>query len=179
MTFSCMETVGRKSTHRVDRITRRVGATCPLAQGTLQDGLSTCHVKRLVRARLPASRVENRTNRESMFSKITSRKTLRPLPNKSSVNRKNINFPEGTPSYLPPQREWFLGLFGLKTGIHFAYFGLESGMVFKGTTRVYEGIYCFNSKLVRMKEKYANSKMDFRNFFCLRSNLSDDGKLSV
>jgi len=26
-----------------------------------------------------------------------------------------------------------LGLFGLKTGIHFAHFGLGSGMVFEGT----------------------------------------------
>lgn len=29
----------------------------------------------------------------------------------------------------------FLRLFGLKTDIDFAHFGLESGMVFKGTTR--------------------------------------------
>ena len=28
--------------------------------------------------------------------------------------------------------------FGSKTGIHFAHFGLESGMVFEGTTGVYE-----------------------------------------
>ena len=28
----------------------------------------------------------------------------------------------------------FLRLFGLKTGIHFAQFGLESGIVFEGTT---------------------------------------------
>ena len=48
--------------------------------------------------------------------------------------------------------------FGLKTGIDFAHFGLESGMVFEETTGVYEGIYRFNSKLVRKKEKYANSK---------------------
>ena len=39
---------------------------------------------------------------------------------------------------LSPQRVGFLGLFGLKTGIHFVYFGLESGMVFEGTTVVYE-----------------------------------------
>ena len=39
---------------------------------------------------------------------------------------------------LSPQRVGFLGLFGLKTGIHFVYFGLESGMVFEGTTAVYE-----------------------------------------
>ena len=36
--------------------------------------------------------------------------------------------------------------FGLKTGIHLAHFGLELGMVFGGTTGVYERIYRFNSK---------------------------------
>ena len=41
----------------------------------------------------------------------------------------------------------FLSGFGLKTGTDFAHFGLESGMVFEGTTRVYEGIYRFNSVL--------------------------------
>ena len=40
----------------------------------------------------------------------------------------------------------FLTLFGLKTGIHFVHFGLESGMVFEGTTGVYERIYHINSK---------------------------------
>jgi len=43
--------------------------------------------------------------------------------------------------YVPPQRVGCLHHFGLKTGIHFAYFGLESGMVFEGTTGVYERIY--------------------------------------
>ena len=36
--------------------------------------------------------------------------------------------------YVPPQRVGFLGLFGLKTGTHFAHFGMESSMVFEGTT---------------------------------------------
>ena len=40
----------------------------------------------------------------------------------------------------------FLRRFGLKTGTQFAYFGLESGMVFEGTTGVYERTYRFNSK---------------------------------
>ena len=40
----------------------------------------------------------------------------------------------------------FLGLFDLKRAIHFAHFGLELGMVFEGTTGVYERIYRFNSK---------------------------------
>ena len=48
--------------------------------------------------------------------------------------------------YVPPQTVWFLGLFGLKTGIHFTHFGPESGMVFEGTTGVHERICRFNSK---------------------------------
>ena len=68
--------------------------------------------------------------------------------------------PGGTPlykpyKYVPSQRVGFLRPFGLKTGIDFAHFGLESGMVFEETTWVYERIYRFNSKLVRKKEKYA------------------------
>ena len=48
--------------------------------------------------------------------------------------------------YLPPQRVGFLRRFGMKTGIHFTHLGLESGMVFEGTTGVYERIYRFNSR---------------------------------
>ena len=48
--------------------------------------------------------------------------------------------------YLPPQRVGFLRRFGMKTGIHLTHFGLESGMVFKGTTGVYEHMYRFNSR---------------------------------
>ena len=44
------------------------------------------------------------------------------------------------------KRYGFCAFFGLKTVIDFARFGLESGMVFEGTTGVYERIYCFNSK---------------------------------
>ena len=36
--------------------------------------------------------------------------------------------------YVPPHRVGFLHRFGLKMGIHFAIFGLASGMVFEGTT---------------------------------------------
>ena len=38
--------------------------------------------------------------------------------------------------YVPPQRIWFLRRFGLKKGIDFAHFGLESGVVFERTTVV-------------------------------------------
>ena len=52
----------------------------------------------------------------------------------------------GTPlyklyKYVPPHCVGFLRRFVLKTGIHFAHFGLESGMAFEGTTEVYERIY--------------------------------------
>ena len=58
---------------------------------------------------------------------------------------------EGSPLYKPyryvqPQRVGFLRLFGMKTGIDLTYFGLESGMVFEGSTGLYERIYRFNSK---------------------------------
>ena len=39
---------------------------------------------------------------------------------------------------MPPHRVGFLRRFGLKTGIDFVHFALESAMVFKGTTGVYE-----------------------------------------
>ena len=48
--------------------------------------------------------------------------------------------------YVPLHRVRFLRCFGLKTGIHFAHFGLVSGMVFEGTTGVNERMYPFNSK---------------------------------
>ena len=48
--------------------------------------------------------------------------------------------------YVPSHRVGFLRRFGLKTCIHFAHFGLESGMVFERTTGAYERIYRFNSK---------------------------------
>ena len=56
----------------------------------------------------------------------------------------------GTPLYKPyryvlPQREGVLRRFGLKKGIDFAHFGLESGVVFDKSTGVYERIYGFNS----------------------------------
>ena len=59
--------------------------------------------------------------------------------------------PGGTPlykpyRYVPPQMVGFWGRFGLKTGVDFAHFDLESGMVFKRTTGSYERIYWFISK---------------------------------
>ena len=48
---------------------------------------------------------------------------------------------------VPPHRVWFLSCFGLKTGIHFTHFGLESGMVFEGATE------CMNVFIVSIPNK--------------------------
>ena len=45
-------------------------------------------------------------------------------------------------------------------GINFAHFGLESGMVFKGTTGVYVSI-----PYEQERNRYANSKRFSRNLF--------------
>ena len=70
------------------------------------------------------------------------------------------------------------GFFGLNSGIHFAHFGMKSGMVFEGTTGGNECIYPFNSKRLRKKEKYTNSKWILRKPFGCCSNLSNNDIIS-
>ena len=55
--------------------------------------------------------------------------------------------------YVPPHQVGFLPRFGLKTGIHFAHFGLELGMVFEGTTGVYERILRWRNKTESQNSK--------------------------
>ena len=62
--------------------------------------------------------------------------------------------------FVPPQRVWFFRLFGPKTGINFAHFGLESGMVFKRKTGVYVSLL-----YEQERKRYANSKRFLRNLF--------------
>ena len=59
--------------------------------------------------------------------------------------------------YVPPHRVGFLRRFGLKTGPDFAHFGLESSMVFKGTTE------CINVLIVSIPEKERKRNMRIRN----------------
>ena len=81
--------------------------------------------------------------------------------------------------YVLPQGVGFLRRFGLKTGIRLCSFWSGTGYGFPGNcVSRYERIYCFNSKWVRKKEKYANSKWIFRNLFCCCSNLSCDEIIS-
>ena len=92
------------------------------------------------------------------------------------------NYPAGgggTPLYkpyrdVPPQKVLFLRRFGLKTGIDFAHFGLESGIVFEGTTGTYVRIYRFNSKWIRKKIEICEFEMHLKNF-----NLSNDEIISA
>ena len=78
----------------------------------------------------------------------------------------------GTPlyklyKYVPPHQVEFLCCFGPKKGIHFADFGLESGMVFEGTTGVYEGIYhkLLQFQMTKKEREIWEFKTDLKNFF--------------
>ena len=76
-------------------------------------------------------------------------------------------------SYVSPHRVGFLCRFGLKTGIHFAHFGLESGMVFERTT---ECMKVFIVSIPNERERKRNMRIGnrFEEYFCLHSNLSND-----
>ena len=71
----------------------------------------------------------------------------------------------------------FLRRFGLTTGIHFAHFGLVSGMALEETTE------CMNvfivSIPVRKEREICKFEMDLNNFFCLRCNLCNDNIISA
>ena len=54
--------------------------------------------------------------------------------------------------YVLPQGVGFLRPFGLKTGIDFAHFGLEPGMVFKGTAVAGTNVFLFQFQM-SMKER--------------------------
>ena len=54
---------------------------------------------------------------------------------------------------MPPHRVGFLRRFGLKTGIHFAHFGLESGMVFEGTTECINVSMSFQFQISRKERE--------------------------
>ena len=66
---------------------------------------------------------------------------------------------------------WGLLSISVLTGLHFAYFGLESGMVFEGTMGCEYIYYCSSKWLIYKFE------MDFKNLFfvcCSTCNLSND-----
>ena len=74
------------------------------------------------------------------------------------------------PPYKPyrcvsPQRDGFLRRFGLKTSIDFARFGLESGLIFKGTKGVHERIYFFQFQMSKKEREICEFEMDFKKSF--------------
>ena len=74
--------------------------------------------------------------------------------------------PSGKPyRYVPPQRDGFLRRFGVKTSIDFDHFGLESGLIFKGTTGMYERIYFFQFQMSKKEREICEFEMDFKKSF--------------
>ena len=67
---------------------------------------------------------------------------------------------------MSPDRVGFLRRFGLKTGIRFAHFGLESGMVFEGTTRVQLRTFLsFQFQMSKKEREICEFEMALKNFF--------------
>ena len=85
-------------------------------------------------------------------SVISSHSALRSSTDVKCAVFELVNMGRGTSlykpyRYVPPNWVRFLRRFVLETGIHFAHFGLESGMVFEVTTGMYERtMYHFNSR---------------------------------
>ena len=64
--------------------------------------------------------------------------------------------------YVLHQRVGFLRRFGLEMGTDLADFGLESDMIFKGTTGVYERIYFFQFQMSKKEREICEFEMDFK-----------------
>ena len=107
----------------------------------------------------------------NLFSRIGSKTNSdfrKQLRFSNSFSKTNSDFRRQTPVF---EKQTSGGVhpyisFGHKTGIDCPF---RSGI-----TGVYERIYRFNSKWVRKKEEYSNSKGNLRNLFCFCSNLSND-----
>ena len=81
--------------------------------------------------------------------------------------------------YVPPRQVAFLGRFGLKTSIHFAHFGLESGMVFEGTHQECMNVFIFSIPNEWERKRNMRTRNGFEEYFCFRSNQSTDNKISA
>ena len=72
-----------------------------------------------------------------------------------------------------PIKEYgFLRRSGLKTSVDFTHFGLESGMVFEGTTGVKNVFVVSIPNKKGRKRLICESEMAFKKSLCWRSNLS-------
>ena len=66
---------------------------------------------------------------------------------------------------MPPHRVGFLRRFGLKTGVNFVHFGLESDMVLEGTTGAYERIYLFQFQMSKKEVEICEFELRLKIFF--------------
>ena len=80
---------------------------------------------------------------------------------------------------MAPQRMWFLHCFGLKMGIDFAYFGLNSGMVFEGIQILKKTYLSFQCQKKKKKRVICEFEIDFKQSFCQPSSLSNDNMISA
>ena len=78
--------------------------------------------------------------------------------------------------FVPPQRVGFLRRFDPKTGMDFAHFGLESGMVYEGTVSMCSS---FQFQMNKKESVMCEFEMDFKKSFCCGFNLSNDDIISV
>ena len=87
---------------------------------------------------------------------------IRPLSQNCYNNSRPITLEIFEPyGYVPPQSVGFLRRFGMKMGIDFAHYGLESDVVYEGTTVVYQCVRRFNSKWIREKVKFMRIRNGF------------------
>ena len=84
---------------------------------------------------------------------------------------------------MPPHRVGILRRFGLKTGIHFAHFSLESQGIGYGFRGNYGSVWTYLSFQFQMSKKereiYMRIRNGFEEFICLHSNLSNDNIIST
>ena len=62
---------------------------------------------------------------------------------------------------MPPHRVGFLRRFGLKTGIHFAHFGVESGWELRSVWTYLS----FQFQMSKKEREICEFEMDLKNFF--------------
>ena len=67
--------------------------------------------------------------------------------------------------YVLPHRVGFLRRIGLKTGIHFAHFNLESGIVFEGTMECMNVLLPFQFQMSKKERETCKFEMDWNSFF--------------
>ena len=77
----------------------------------------------------------------------------------------------GALPYISHIGMWFLCRFGLKTGVDFAHFGLESGMVFEETPCEGVNVFIVSVPSESKKRAICEFERDFLKSSCLSSSI--------